>query len=74
MASFNLATERYRSGLSPQLNALNAETIAIQARRQNAALAADTATARVSLLMAIGGGFTPDNSSTTISANQDKTP
>jgi NodT family efflux transporter outer membrane factor (OMF) lipoprotein len=73
-ASFNLATERYRSGLSPQINALNAETIAIQARRQNAVLAADTATARVSLLMAIGGGFTSDNSSTVISANQDKTP
>ncbi len=70
-ASFKLATERYRSGLSPQLNALNAETIAIQARRQNAALAADTATARVSLLMAIGGGFAPDNSSTVISAKQD---
>jgi NodT family efflux transporter outer membrane factor (OMF) lipoprotein len=73
-ASFDLATRRYHSGLSPQLNALNAETILIQARRQNAALAADAAAARVSLLMAIGGGFTPDNSSTQISASQDKTP
>jgi NodT family efflux transporter outer membrane factor (OMF) lipoprotein len=73
-ASFELATRRYRSGLSPQSNALDAETILIQARRQNATLAADTATARVTLLMAIGGGFTADNSSTTISANQDKTP
>ena len=72
-ASFDLAVRRYRSGLSPQLNALNAETIAIQARQQDAVLSADTASARVSLLMAIGGGFTPDNS-TVISANQDKNP
>ncbi|HEY5338765.1 MAG TPA: efflux transporter outer membrane subunit [Rhizomicrobium sp.] len=70
-ASFDFATRRYRSGLSPQSNALDAETILIQARRQNAALAADTASARVGLLMALGGGFTPDNSSKTISANQD---
>lgn len=69
-ASFDLATRRYRSGLSPQLNALNAETIAIQARQQDAVLTADTASARVSLLMALGGGFT--NSSTSVSANQDK--
>jgi NodT family efflux transporter outer membrane factor (OMF) lipoprotein len=70
-ASFNLASERYRSGLSPQSNALDAETVLIQARRQNATLAADTATARVALLMAIGGGFMPENSNTTISDNQD---
>jgi NodT family efflux transporter outer membrane factor (OMF) lipoprotein len=73
-ASFKFATERYRSGLNPQSNALDAETILIQARRQNAALAADTATARVTLLMAIGGGFQPDNSSTALSANQDTSP
>jgi outer membrane protein TolC len=70
-ASFDLATRRYRSGLSPQSNALDAETILIQARRQNATLAADTASARVALLMAIGGGYASDNSSTSISAKQD---
>jgi NodT family efflux transporter outer membrane factor (OMF) lipoprotein len=68
-ASFALATERYRSGLSPQLNALDAESLLIQARRQNAALGADIASARVTLLMAIGGGFV--NSTTAISSNQD---
>jgi NodT family efflux transporter outer membrane factor (OMF) lipoprotein len=73
-ASFNLASERYRSGLSPQLNALNAETIAIQARRQDAALAADTATARVQLLMALGGGYVPTDSNNSISANRDTSP
>ena len=73
-ASFNLATERYRSGLSPQSNALDAETILIQARRQNAALSADTASARVTLLMAIGGGYRPDDSGQKISDNQDNAP
>jgi NodT family efflux transporter outer membrane factor (OMF) lipoprotein len=69
-ASFKLATERYRSGLSPQLNALNAESLLIQSRRQNAALGADIASARVTLLMAIGGGFV-NSTTTTISENQD---
>jgi NodT family efflux transporter outer membrane factor (OMF) lipoprotein len=56
-ASFRLATERYRSGLNPLQNALDAEAILIQAKRDDAALAADTASARVALLMALGGGF-----------------
>jgi NodT family efflux transporter outer membrane factor (OMF) lipoprotein len=69
-ASFAFASTRYRSGLSPQTNALDAETLLIQARRQNAALAADTASARVQLLMALGGGFT-NTTPTAISSNQD---
>ncbi len=63
-ASFDLARERYRSGLSPQQNALDAESLLIQARAQGAALAADTLSARVTLLMAIGGGFTPTDVAT----------
>ena len=63
-ASFNLATQRYRSGLSPQLNVLDAQSLLINTRRQSAALIADTASARVSLLMALGGGFTPEPSPT----------
>ena len=58
-ASFDLATRRYRSGLSPQLNVLNAEDVLIQAKRQEASIAADLLSARVSLLMALGGGYTP---------------
>jgi NodT family efflux transporter outer membrane factor (OMF) lipoprotein len=58
-SSFALAQQRYRSGLSPQLNVLDAEDLLIRMRRQSAALGADTASARVSLLMAIGGGYTP---------------
>jgi NodT family efflux transporter outer membrane factor (OMF) lipoprotein len=59
-ASFSLASERYRSGLNPLQNALDAESVLIQARRDDAALSADIASARVALLMALGGGF--DNS------------
>ena len=60
--SFDLARERYRSGLLPQQTMLDAESLLLQARQQDAALAADTISARVTLLMAIGGGFKPDNS------------
>ncbi len=55
--SFDLATARYKSGLNPLQNALDAEAVLIQAKRDDAALSADTASARVSLLMALGGGF-----------------
>jgi NodT family efflux transporter outer membrane factor (OMF) lipoprotein len=55
--SFDLATNRYRSGLNPLQTALDAESVLIQTRRDDAALVADTASARVSLLMALGGGF-----------------
>ncbi len=55
--SFDLATRRYRSGLNPLQTALDAESVLIQTKRDDAALAADTASARVALLMALGGGF-----------------
>jgi NodT family efflux transporter outer membrane factor (OMF) lipoprotein len=58
--SFALAERRYRSGLSPQLNVLTAEDLLIQTRRQDAALAADTISARINLLLALGGGFAPE--------------
>jgi NodT family efflux transporter outer membrane factor (OMF) lipoprotein len=63
-ASFDLARERYRSGLSPQLNVLQAEDTVITARQNDATLADDTASARVALVMALGGGFEnhPENS------------
>ncbi|HEY1710071.1 MAG TPA: efflux transporter outer membrane subunit [Rhizomicrobium sp.] len=69
-ASFSLAIQRYRSGLSPETNVFDAEDLLLQSRRQSAALAADTATARVTLLIAVGGGFDPKNIKTTI-ASQD---
>ena len=71
-SSFALAGQRYRSGLSPQLNVLDAQNLLIDARRQSAALTADTASARVSLLMALGGGFTPEQPS--IASAEDTSP
>jgi NodT family efflux transporter outer membrane factor (OMF) lipoprotein len=56
-ASFDLAGRRYHSGLYPQQTVLDSESVLIQARRDDAALSADTASARVALLMALGGGF-----------------
>ena len=63
-SSFELARERYRSGLSPQQNTLDAQGLLIQAQTGSAALAADTLSARVTLLMAIGGGYVPQSDST----------
>lgn len=60
--SFHLATRRYKSGLNPLQTALDAESVLIQTERDDAALLADTASARVALLMAIGGGFQKDDS------------
>jgi outer membrane protein TolC len=43
--------------LNPLQNALDAQAVLIQTERDDAALTADMASARVSLLMALGGGF-----------------
>ena len=51
------------SGLNPLQTALDAQSVLIQTERDDAALAADTASARVTLLMAVGGGFEPANDS-----------
>jgi NodT family efflux transporter outer membrane factor (OMF) lipoprotein len=58
-ASFSLARDRYSSGLIPQLNVLSAEDLVIRAQRQSATLNADLLSARVTLVMALGGGFAP---------------
>ncbi|HTT99118.1 MAG TPA: efflux transporter outer membrane subunit [Rhizomicrobium sp.] len=55
--SFDLTVKRYKNGLNPLQTTLDAESVLIQARRDNASLSADAASARVSLLMALGGGF-----------------
>ncbi|HEY8948390.1 MAG TPA: efflux transporter outer membrane subunit [Rhizomicrobium sp.] len=70
-ASFDLATRRYRSGLSPQLNVLNAEDVLIQAKRQDASISSDLLSARVSLLMAMGGGFSVNTNSSMASNTRD---
>jgi NodT family efflux transporter outer membrane factor (OMF) lipoprotein len=61
--ALKLAEERYRLGLSDQIPMLTAEATLLEARRQMAALVAQSATGRVTLLLSVGGGFDPANSS-----------
>jgi NodT family efflux transporter outer membrane factor (OMF) lipoprotein len=56
-ANYDLATSRYKAGLSSELVLLSAEDVLIQARRSSAVLSADQASTRVALVMALGGGF-----------------
>lgn len=63
-AGADLAQRRYQNGLSPQLSVFNAQDLVIQARRQDATLAADVAAARVALVMAVGGGFSTQKEAT----------
>jgi len=58
-AAWRLASERYRAGLSNYLTVLNAETLVLGARRQHVELASAKASARVALLLAVGGDFDP---------------
>jgi NodT family efflux transporter outer membrane factor (OMF) lipoprotein len=65
--AFDLAKERYRLGLSGQIPMLTAEATLLSARQQMAALVAQAAAQRITLLLAVGGGFEP-------LAKQDATP
>ena len=70
--AYNIALDRYRSGLATQLPMLTAEATLLQARQSLAEVAADGAEQRITLLLTVGGGFEPDspNSNTKI-ATQD---
>jgi len=59
-AAYHLAGERYQAGLSDYLVVLNAETQVLAARRQRVDLIAAQATARVALMLAVGGDFEPN--------------
>ena len=67
---FKLAEERYRLGLSGQIQMLTAEATLLTAREQMATLTAQSATQRITLLLSVGGGFNPA-STQTASATQD---
>jgi NodT family efflux transporter outer membrane factor (OMF) lipoprotein len=62
-AAYALAEERYKAGLASYLTVLNAETQVLTARQTTVELMASQATARVTLLLAIGGSFDPHTSS-----------
>jgi NodT family efflux transporter outer membrane factor (OMF) lipoprotein len=62
--AFALAQERYRLGLSEQIPMLTAEGTLRVARQQMAVLVARAASQRVTLLLAVGGGFDASGLST----------
>ena len=61
--AYRIGEERYRAGLSGYLSVLNVETQVLAARRDTVDLIADQALARVTLLLALGGSFDPDQTS-----------
>ena len=58
--TYDIAVQRYRAGLSGQLNVLNAESQVLAQRRQGVDLAARALDTRVSLYQALGGGWQAD--------------
>jgi NodT family efflux transporter outer membrane factor (OMF) lipoprotein len=57
--SFSYAEDRYKAGLSTQIVLLNAESTLLQVRQQSASLAARDISQRITLMLSVGGGFTP---------------
>ena len=64
--AFDIAQERYRSGLATQLPVLTAEATLLQARSNLAGVIAQGAQQRITLLLTVGGGFEPSQSETKI--------
>ena len=68
---YRMAQTRYRTGLANQLTVFNAETAFLQAREQGVSLEAEAITQRVTLLLALGGGFDPKKPIPTAQISQD---
>jgi len=58
--SYDLAAQRYSAGLTSQVTVLSAETQVLAARRQRTQMLADRTSARIALLVALGGHFTQE--------------
>ncbi len=58
--AYDLAVQRYSAGLSSQVTVLNAETQVLTARRQRTQMLADRTSARIALLVALGGHFSQE--------------
>ena len=58
--SYDLAAQRYSAGLTSQVAVLNAETQVLAARRQRTQMLADRTSARIALLVALGGHFSQE--------------
>jgi NodT family efflux transporter outer membrane factor (OMF) lipoprotein len=59
-SAYDLATQRYRAGLGTYLSVLNAEATVLTQRRLAADLKARALDVQISLIRALGGGYTPD--------------
>jgi NodT family efflux transporter outer membrane factor (OMF) lipoprotein len=59
LRAFQIAQERYRSGLDTQLPMLTAESTLLQARQALAAVVSQGTQQRITLLLTVGGGFEP---------------
>jgi NodT family efflux transporter outer membrane factor (OMF) lipoprotein len=69
--AYEIARERYRSGLDTQLPMLTAESTLLQARQELAGVVSDGLKQRITLLLTVGGGFEPDATSDTKIVKQD---
>ena len=58
--AYDLAAQRYSAGLTSQVAVLNAETQVLAARRQRTQMLADRTSARIALLVALGGHFSQE--------------
>ena len=58
-AAYDIATQRYRAGLSGYLTVLSAESAVLNQRRQSVDLQARALSTQVALVRALGGGFAP---------------
>ena len=67
--AFRLANERYNAGLTSYLTVLITETQVLDARRQRVDLETARASARVRLLIDVGGDFRPDTASLAANAS-----
>jgi NodT family efflux transporter outer membrane factor (OMF) lipoprotein len=68
-AAYKLAEERYRAGLAGYLSVLNAETQVLAARQSMVDILTTQAVARVTVLLAVGGSFDPQQPGTGVVAD-----
>lgn len=66
--AFHLAIERYEAGLTTYLTVLATETQVFDAQRQQVNLESARASARVNLLIDVGGDFRPDSPAVALNA------
>ncbi len=68
--AFRLAIERYKAGLTTYLTVLATETDVFDAERQQVDLESARASARVNLLIDVGGDFRPDSPAVALNAGR----